>query len=125
MKRSRQCCADHYADIAGFDRRPEGRTLFTPTVICADIASVNRQKWAVEDASSYMVGFVLIFVLWVGVPQNRCALCGFYFVLEDRKAVQFGFFDTAFAYVANLSFFFFRLHRLVGCRRMRLCLILR
>ena len=84
-----------------------GRTLFAPTVICADIASVNRQKWAVEDASSYMVGFVLIFVLWVGVPQNRPALCGFYIVQEDRKAVQFGFFDTAFVQVATLQFFFY------------------
>ena len=27
-----------------------GRTLFAPTVICADNASVNRQKWAVEGA---------------------------------------------------------------------------
>ena len=55
MKRSRQCCADHYADIAGFDRRPDGRTMFAPTVICADITSMNRQKWAVEDASPYIM----------------------------------------------------------------------
>ncbi|WP_456028665.1 hypothetical protein [Ruminococcus sp.] len=53
-----------------------------------------------------MVGFVLIFVLWVGVPQNRFALCGLYVVQEDRKAVQFGFFDTAFVQVATLQFFY-------------------
>ena len=105
-----------------------GRTLFAPTAICADIASVNRQKIGCRGRQTlhgwfcaYTLSVKHKFVLWVGVPQNRSALCGFYIALEDRKAVQFGFFDTAFAYVANLSFFFFRLHRLVGCRRMRLC----
>ena len=30
----------------------------------------------------------LTIMLHLAVPQNRFALCGFYFVLEDSKAVQ-------------------------------------
>ena len=51
---------------------PNGRTVFAPTVICADITSMNRQKWAVEGASPYTK---------VLPPQNRFARCFLCFVL--------------------------------------------
>ena len=60
------------------------------------------------------------------MPQNRYALCGFYFVYLDRKSGAEICSPTplyCFFYFCMLLFLY--LHRLVGLRLLRLCLKLR
>ena len=60
------------------------------------------------------------------VPQNRCALCGFYVVLWDRKSGAEGCALTPLCWLFLLLCAFVALSApLVGLRLLRLCLKLR
>ena len=99
----------------------------------------NEELWYRLSAINFLIGanavrLLLVYQtcviphIWLQVllPQNRFALCGFYFVQEDRKAVQILFLRYTFIIKHYFYMLFcFTLHRLVGLRRMRLCLILR
>ena len=90
---------------------------------CVGATSGRPCRSSVKPCISALFG-----TLWSQVlpPQNRFALCGFYFVQEDRKAVQILFLRYTFIIKHYFYMLFcFTLHRLVGLRRMRLCLILR
>ena len=98
----------------------------TPTQHCKNSNLATPRNGTSYFCKAEIAPLPYILVLWLVVPQNRYALCGFYFVQLDRKKRCRDFSPTPlFYYLYFCVLLVLFLHRLVGLRLLRLCLKLR
>ena len=104
-----------------------GRTLFAPTDVCGIIKGCEINNNAKCQRGVGCRGRQPLQIVRGSLLCRKIAvaLCGGALCRRLVKRCRFLCFDFVFVIGESLAFFFFCLHRLIGLRRMRLCLILR